>query len=151
MADGTDGKEGAGTPQPPADAGEKESRMWGMLCHLSALAGVVIPGVGVVVGPLVVWMLKREEFPFVDDQGKEAVNFQLPFAIAFVILFSPRFLFSYLIFSILGLTLFSLILWLTSLAAFALGVVDLVLIITASMKANEGVAYRYPFSLHLIK
>ncbi len=145
MAEGPEGKGG-----PVLDQKEKDSRLWGMLCHLSALAGLVVPFAGCVIGPLVIWMLKREEFPFVDDQGKEAVNFQIPFAIAFLVLFSPRYLFP-MVFTVFGHTLFVLFMWLLSLAALGLGVVDLVLVVVASMKANEGVRYRYPINFHFIK
>ena len=57
----------------------KDARMWGMICHLAGLAGLipVVPVVGSIIGPLVVWQLKKDEFGFVDEQGKEAVNFQI--------------------------------------------------------------------------
>ena len=59
----------------------KEARMWAMFCHISAFAVFVIPFVGHILGPLLIWILKKEEFPFVDDQGKEALNFQLSITI----------------------------------------------------------------------
>jgi len=125
-----------GGPQPTGpvpDQKEKDSRLWGTLCHLSALAGCVIPFAGCVVGPLVVWLLKREEFPFVDDQGKEAVNFQITMLIAGVVAFMS-------VFVLIGFVLLP-----------AVGLFDLVMIVIASMKANEGERYRYPVSLRLIK
>ncbi len=82
---------GTQTPGPPLDQKEKDSRLWGTLCHLSALAGFVIPFAGCVIGPLVVWLLKREEFPFVEDQGKEAVNFQITMIIAAAVAFMSVF------------------------------------------------------------
>ena len=51
--------------------------MWAGFCHLAALAGYVVPMVGNIVGPLVVWLMKKEEYPLVDDQGKESINFQI--------------------------------------------------------------------------
>ncbi|MCF8309771.1 MAG: DUF4870 domain-containing protein, partial [Bacteroidales bacterium] len=53
-----------------------EEKKWAMLVHFSALSGLVIP-FGNLLGPLVVWLLKKDQSVFVDDQGKEALNFQL--------------------------------------------------------------------------
>ena len=55
-----------------------------MLCHLSSLAGSVIP-FGNIVGPLVVWLIKKDEYAFVDDQGKESLNFQISITIYTVV------------------------------------------------------------------
>src|SRR5688572_10608492 len=54
-----------------------DDRTWGMLAHLAALAGFIVPVVGNIVGPLIVWLTKKEQQPFVDDQGKESLNFQI--------------------------------------------------------------------------
>ena len=54
-----------------------EARRWAMLCHYAAFLGFVVPFIGNVIGPLVVWQFKREDDPFIDSQGKEALNFQL--------------------------------------------------------------------------
>jgi uncharacterized Tic20 family protein len=51
--------------------------MWAMFCHLAGLGGLVVPAIGSVIAPLVIWQIKKDEFEFVDDQGKEAVNFQI--------------------------------------------------------------------------
>ena len=78
---------------PLGSAPTREERQWAMFAHLSALAGGLVTswagGVGVFIGPLVIWLLKREEMPFVDDQGKEALNFNITFgaiALALVVL-----------------------------------------------------------------
>src|SRR4051794_18465566 len=61
---------------------DKDAWQWAMFCHLSSLLGVVlvVPGLNII-GPVVMWLLKREEHPFIDDQGKEAVNFHISMAI----------------------------------------------------------------------
>ena len=64
----------------------KDERMWAMLCHLSALAGFVVP-FGSIIGPLIVWLIKRDEMPVVDVHGKKALNFQITMAIAYVVCF----------------------------------------------------------------
>ena len=74
-------------PAPGADnaaadgAPPKEERNLGMACHLLALAGLVLP-LGNIIGPLIMWLVKREESAFVDEQGKEALNFNITIAIA---------------------------------------------------------------------
>ena len=103
-----------------------------MFCHLSVLIGYVIPGASLL-APLVIWLLKREEMPFVDDQGKESLNFQITMFIGFIISFILAFL-------VIGFLLMIL-----------LAIFDLIMVIMAAMKANEGVRYRYPYSLRLIK
>jgi len=124
--------------QPPAvdDAGSrvasKDERMWGMLCHIAALAGFIIP-FGNVIGPLVIWLIKKEEMPFVNDQGKESLNFQITVMIA-------AFICGVLMLVVIGLFLL-----------IALMIANLVLVIMAAIKANSGVAYRYPWALRLIK
>lgn len=119
---------------PPAPSGtpSAEEKQWALFAHLSALAGFIIP-FGSIIGPLIIWLIKKDTMPFVDDQGKEALNFQITAAIAFVACVV-------LMIVLIGL----LLIWVVAIA-------DLVLIILAAIKANEGVAYRYPFTLRLVK
>lgn len=115
------------TNQPSVATGSssKDERTWGMLCHLAGLIGFL--------GPLIVWLIKKDEYPLVNDQGKESLNFQITVLIALVISGILTVVF-------IGLILFPLV-WLA----------DLILIIIATMKANSGEVYRYPFALRLIK
>jgi len=127
----------AGTPS-------AEERQWAMFAHLSALLGALLTGVwgggwGCFIGPLVIWLVKKDTMPFVNDQGKEALNFNITVAIAFVVLF----LLSVMTFGI-GLII-AIPLWII------IGISWLVCTIIAAIKANEGVLYRYPFTLRLIK
>lgn len=110
-----------------------QERNWAVLCHLSALLGVVVWGLGIVLGPLIVWLIKKDTMSFVDDQGKEALNFQITVLLAGIVC-------SALVFVLIGIPLLAV-----------LGIVDLVFIIIAAIKASEGVSYRYPVSLRLIK
>ncbi len=111
---------------------EKEERNLGMFCHLAALAGFIIP-FGNIVGPLIIWMLKKEEYPFVDDQGKESLNFQITVTIG------------YIIGGILTVVLIGI------LVLIALAIISLIFTIIAIIKSSEGEEYRYPFNLRLIK
>jgi len=123
----------AGGPQGPTAQPDKESnkdaRMWAMFAHLAALTGFVTGGIGCIVGPLVIWLIKKEEFPFVDDQGKESLNFQITMLIYGIVA------------GLLMLLCIGFILLL------AVGIVDLVFVIIATIKANDGVHYRYPRGL----
>jgi hypothetical protein len=114
-------------PPPTAD-----DRTWGMLAHLSALAGFIIP-FGNIVGPLVVWLVKKDKQPFVDDQGKESLNFQILVTIAAVISAALMCL-------VIGFVLLPIV-----------AIVALVFEIVAAVKANQGEAYRYPLNIRFIK
>jgi len=117
---------------PPPSSSSNDVKMWAMFCHLSALAGYLIP-FGNIVGPLVIWQIKKNEFPLVDDQGKEALNFQITVALAAIVCFL-------LMFVVVGIFLLM-----------ALGITNLIFIIIAGLRANQGESYRYPFSLRLVK
>lgn len=110
----------------------KDARTWGMLAHLSALAGYVIP-FGNIIGPLIVWLIKKEEYPFVDDQGKESLNFQISFSIyMFIAVIS--------LYACVGFILVP-----------ALAIAGIVFIVLGTIKANNGEYYRYPLTIRLIK
>ncbi len=106
---------------------------WAMLCHLAALVGFLGNGVGFIVGPLIVWLIKRGEDPFIDEQGKEALNFQITMFIAFLIA-------GLLVLIVIGVVLLPI-----------LGLLEIVLPIIAGIKANNGEHYRYPFAVRLIQ
>ena len=114
------------------DSPSKDERMWGMLCHLIAFSGYIIP-FGSVLGPLIIWLIKKDEMPFVDDQGKESLNFQLTMMIAVIISLI-------LVFVFIGFLLLGIII-----------IYQIVVIIIASIKANDGVKYRYPYTIRFIK
>ncbi len=129
-----DGSQG---PATPADREQnKDARMWAMFAHLAGFGGIVIPAVGAVIGPLVIWLLKKEQFPFVDEQGKEALNFQITMFIYGVVasFLIPLFCIGFI-------------------PLLAIAIADVVLIIMATIKANDGYHYRYPYPLiiHFIK
>jgi uncharacterized protein len=137
--------QGGPTAAPAHTSGiAQQERQWAMFAHLSALAGAVISAgwgfsMGCFLGPLVIWLVKKETMPFVDDQAKEALNFNITVAIVFAALFLLTVL-------TLGIgMLVSVPLYLIV----ALG--WLVLTIIAGIKANDGIAYRYPFALRLVK
>jgi len=110
----------------------KEARSWGMVCHLVAFSGFIIP-FGNILGPLIVWAVKKDTHPFIDDQGKEAMNFQLSMTIALIVSF-------FLIFVVVGFVLIVI-----------LCIFVLVMIIVAAVRASEGIYYRYPLTIRFFK
>lgn len=118
---------------PPPTTAEREARRWATICHLSALVGLLGNGVGFVLAPLVVWLLKRHDDPFIDAQGKEAVNFQITMCLALLICVPLMIV----------------------LVGFVLGLVVLVLAtvfpIVAAIRSGEGEAYLYPIAIRFIK
>ena len=120
-------------PVPAADATLTPSdKSMGMLCHLIALAGYIIP-LGNIIGPAVVWATQKDKSTYIDYHGKESLNFQITIVIASLISLV-------LCLVLIGFLLLPL-LWLYGLA----------MSIIAGIKANEGVRYRYPYTLRLIK
>ena len=111
---------------------DKDARNWAMICHLSALSGYFIP-LGNLLGPLIIWAIKKDEFAFVDQQGKEAINFQLSMTIAYLVS-------CVLIFIVIGIFLLGI-----------LAVYALVMIIIASIKTNDGIDFRYPHVIRFVK
>ena len=124
---------GPDLPEEPLD----ETTAYAPLDEEPEEAGPPLSGRGIpfanVLGPFIVWMLKRETYPFVDEEGKEAVNFQLTMFIGMVVGYVLTLVF-------IG--------WLILLAVV---VVDLIFVLIASMKANEGESYRYPLTFRFIQ
>lgn len=110
---------------------EMEARNWGLFCHLSAFAGWAVP-LGHILGPLIVWLIKKDEIPFVDEQGKESLNFEISISIYFLISL-------FLSFLLIGLPLL-----------FVIPIAQIVLVIIASVKISNGETYRYPFTIRFI-
>jgi uncharacterized Tic20 family protein len=103
-----------------------------MLAHLAAFAFFICP-FGNVIGPLVVWLVKRDQSAFVADQGKEALNFNISVLLAALVC-------GVLVFILIGILL-----------GVALFIFWLAMTIVAAIKASEGARYRYPFTLRLVK
>jgi uncharacterized Tic20 family protein len=100
---------------------------------LSALLGLVLISFGHILGPLVVWLLKRNDDPFIDEQGKESLNFQISITIYVIIA-------AILCVILIGFVLLGILI-----------IADVILIVVASVKASNGEGYRYPFTIRLIK
>ena len=110
----------------------KDAKQWAMLTHLAAFAAFLIP-FGNIIGPLLVWQLKKDLGPFVERNGKEALNFQITITIVALVC-------TMLMFALVGFILLPV-----------LGLYWLILTIIAGVKANDGLAYRYPLTIRFIK
>ncbi|MBL0165093.1 MAG: DUF4870 domain-containing protein [Xanthomonadales bacterium] len=115
-----------------------DERTWALLGHLSALSAF-ITGFGCVLGPLIVWLVKRDTLPFAGDQAKEALNFNITVMIGGAALI----LFTIITFGIGALLAVPL--------GFALFFYWLIFTIIAAINANNGVRYRYPMTLRLVQ
>ncbi len=119
-------------PQQIENQPSKDERTWAMLCHFSAFTGLIFP-FGNFLAPLIIWLIKKEELPFVEDQGKEVLNFQISMTIYLLISLILCFIFIGIPI-VIGLIIFCFI-----------------ITIIAAISANDGKAYRYPINLRLIK
>lgn len=117
------------TPSPTG-----EERTWAMLCHLSGFAGYlgVVPFASII-GPLIIWLLKKDSSSFVDEHGKESLNFQITASIAYAVC-----LMMFLV--VIGVFLLPL-----------LGIWIVVLIIVAAIKANNGEYLHYPLTIRFVR
>ena len=120
-------------PEQPAEP-DNDSKLWATFCHLSAFCGCLGVPFGNILGPLIIWLIKKDTMPYVDQNGKEAVNFQISMVIYFLAAF-PLICGGPLIF----------IVWLP------LVVLQVIFTIIATIKANQGETYRYPMSIRFIK
>jgi hypothetical protein len=112
---------------------DKQARIWGMLCHLSALLGMIGIPLGNVLGPLIIWLVKKNTYPFVNEQGRESLNFQLSMTIYAIAA-------ALLIFVKIGMPLLLLV-----------AGINFILILIASIRAFNGETYTYPLAIRLIK
>ena len=128
----TDDMNSAPSVEPTTEVMNTDANKWAMFCHLGGLIGLAIPPLNYIV-PLIIWVKHRDEFPLVNDQGMEALNFQISITIYTII-------FSILILAIIGIFLL-----------IALFFFILVVGIIASVQASRGVSYRYPLIFRLIR
>lgn len=119
---------------------ENKSRTWLVLCHLSAL--IVLLGIpfGNILGPFVVWLFKKNDYPEVNEQGKESMNFQISMsiyaliALILAVTFTPV-LIGILLYPVVGIVV----------------VIDVVFTIIATVRASESIPYRYPLTIRMIR
>ncbi len=109
----------------------KDERNWAMLCHFSAFLGCIIP-FGNIIAPLIIWLSKREERPFVRDQGKEVLNFQISMVLYFIIA-------GVLCIFLIGIPIL-----------IGLAIFEFIFIIVGGIRSNDGELYRYPITIRFL-
>jgi hypothetical protein len=109
-----------------------QERQWALICHLSGLSGYVVP-FGNLIAPIVIWSMKKEEMPMVDEHGKEVINFQISMTIwiAISIIF---------VFLLIGIPIL-----------IALALMHLIFVIIGAVKADSGELYNYPLTIRFLK
>ncbi len=108
-----------GEQKPVAGMPNSDERLWATLAHVAILVFAVF-------GPLIIWLVKKQESQFVEDQAKEALNFQLAVLIAQLVLVP------------------------TCIGPLVVVIVGIVYAVIAAMEANKGVYYRYPYTIRMI-
>src|SRR5437588_11344745 len=122
----------ASPPPPAVSSTSSEVRTWCVLCHASALLGLFFHFFGHLLGPLIVWLIKREMSPEIDANGKESLNFQI----------------SMLIYDVIAGILCIVLIGIPILIA--LWILNTVLVIIASVKTSQGAFYRYPLTIRFL-
>lgn len=105
---------------------------WAMFCHLGGFCGYFIP-LGNIIVPLILWLAKRDESPFVNQHGKEALNFNI----------------SMTMYAIISAVLCLILIGFVLLAA--LFIIQIVFIIQATLCASRGEYYRYPLTIRFVR
>jgi uncharacterized Tic20 family protein len=118
---------------PTSGAPTQDERTWGMIAHLSGFAVFLFPLGGNILAPLIIWLTRRDTSAHVEMEAREALNFNISVTLGWIVCGS-------LVFALIGIPLGA-----------ALFLYWLVMTIVAGVKASEGVSYRYPFSLRLVK
>lgn len=114
----------------------KEERQMGMFLHLSMFAGYVVPGAGFIL-PIVIWQMKKDEMPSLEEHGRNAVNAMITFLIAACVL---------------TLLVFTIILSVVAIPGFiVLGIAGIAMPVIAAIKAESGEVWKYPYCLSLLK
>jgi uncharacterized Tic20 family protein len=110
----------------------QDEKNWGMFCHVAVFAGCIVP-LGNIIGPLVIWLMKKDQYGFVDYNARQAMNFQITFLIAML----AGALLSFVLIGILMMI--------------GLGIFALVATIKAIVASSRGEFYSYPWSIQFIR
>jgi len=116
-----------------AETDKKNETLWGILCHLSSVCAFLGIPFANIIAPLAIWLMKKKELPLVDQEGKSSLNFQISMTI--YTLFA-------MIFKVIGIGFLLVV---------PLILVNLILVIIASIKTSHGEKFEYPLSIKFIK
>ena len=110
----------------------QDEKNWGMFCHVAVFAGCIVP-LGNIIGPLVIWLMKKDQYGFVDYNARQAMNFQITILIAML-------LSALLAFVLIGI-----------LMLIGIGIFALIMTIRAIIQSGRGNYYTYPCSIKIIR
>ncbi len=126
---------------PPPDQAQASAQQYAMFCHLSGLAFFLSIPFANVIAPLILWLIKKDQHPYINEHGKEVVNFQISMSIyitgASVVCFLMFFI-------LIGMILLPL-------AGLAFLVIELIFVIKGAIAANKGQSYSYPLTIRFLK
>ncbi len=108
-----------------------DEKNWAMFCHLASFTGAIIP-FGNVIGPLILWSMKKDYSELVDREGKKSINFQISMSIYI-------FVSAILVFTGIGILLL-----------IGLALLNLIFVILAIVKTLNGENYQYPLSIKFL-
>jgi uncharacterized Tic20 family protein len=112
---------------------EKKSTVnWAMVCHLGGLATYIGIPLGNILVPLIIWLVRRNSDAAVNENGREAINFNISFTVYGIVA-------GLLCYVLVGFVLLPIVL-----------ITHIVLVVQAALKANKGESVQYPFTLHFI-
>lgn len=123
-------------PPPPINSGSPDAKQWITLMHLSALAGLVIVGFGHILGPLIIWLLKKNDVPGMEAAGREVLNYQISWSLWFCLSGLVALIGSCLIVPIA--------------VPFILFVFWFVFVITGAIRASNGETYKFPLTIRFL-
>ena len=128
-----------------SESNDLQARNWALFCHLAALSIWVGVPFGNILIPLLIWLIKRDEVPLVNQEGKESLNFQISISIYVVAV------------TVVGIIAFLMnldeprFLWLVVLLLVAVGISQIVLVAIAALKVSSGKSYKYPLTIRFIQ
>ena len=127
----------------PAPAAASSTRAWEVLCHLSSIVGLLGVPFGNILGPLIVWLVKRDASPGVDAHGKESLNFHISWTLYAIVAGA--------ISTALILIGIGILMWIVLAPLLAIGWLSmLILVVIGSIKASNGELYRYPLTIRFL-
>ncbi len=121
-----------GVPDPSPAMKPEEEKNWAVATHLASLSGYIGIPLGHILGPLIIWLMKKDSSPFLDEVGKETVNYNISIILWFVLCIP-------LCFIIIGIPML-----------ICLAIMDVIVTIMAAIAASNGQQYKYPLTIRFI-
>jgi uncharacterized Tic20 family protein len=128
---------------------DSEAKKWSAFIHLGTLLGYVFP-FGHILGPIIIWMIKKDSDPFIDENGKSAINFQISFTI-YSIIICMIFFFAAFAFAFASSEAGIIFIPMLFLFIFVFFLIEIIFIALGASSAYNGKVYRYPLTIRFLK